>query len=155
MAWEKVIAPIEYGGLGFGSLRDANLAMLSKWWWRFKTDKDGIWRRVIWSVHHNARSWSPVPAKISIPGPWKQIVSVQQPLTLVGINLQDLIWCNVGSESKALFWLDYWIGTQPLCTMFPLLFALEVDKLCSIPQRVVWESGGASLDVVMEKEFNL
>ncbi|XP_022007868.1 uncharacterized protein LOC110907153 [Helianthus annuus] len=30
MAWEKVIAPIEYGGLGFGSLRNANLAMLSK-----------------------------------------------------------------------------------------------------------------------------
>ncbi|XP_022003858.1 uncharacterized protein LOC110901312 [Helianthus annuus] len=143
-AKEKVIAPIEYGGLGFGSLRDANLAMLSKWWWRFKTDKDGLWRRVIWSVHHNERSWSPIPAKISIPDPWKQIVSVQVPLNLVGINLPDLIWCDVGSDSNALFWLDLWIGAQPLYVMFPLLFALEVDKLCRVSQRVVWESSGAS-----------
>ncbi|KAJ0568314.1 putative RNA-directed DNA polymerase [Helianthus annuus] len=155
MAWEKVIAPIEYGGLGFGSLRDANLAMLSKWWWRFKTDKDGLWRRVIWSVHHSERSWSPIPARISVPGPWKQIVSVQTPLNSVGISLPDLIWCEVGSESKALFWLDYWIGTQPLYIMFPLLFALEVDKLCRVSQRVVWESWGASFMWLWKRSLNL
>ncbi|KAJ0917796.1 putative RNA-directed DNA polymerase [Helianthus annuus] len=138
MAWEKVIAPMEYGGLGFGSLRDANLAMLSKWWWRFKTDKDGLWRRVVWSIHHNNRSWVPIPAKLSIPGPWKQIIGISEHLNQVGINLFNAIWCRVGSGLKAAFWLDTWIGEQPLCVSFPLLFALETNKNCSIVDRVSW-----------------
>ncbi|XP_022008346.1 uncharacterized protein LOC110907712 [Helianthus annuus] len=138
MAWEKVIAPIEYGGLGFGSLRDANLAMLSKWWWRFKTDKDGLWRRVVWAVHHNNRSWAPVPAKASLAGPWKHIVGICEHLNQVGINLPDSIWCKVGCGSKVAFWLDLWIGNQPLYISFPLLFALEKDKTCNVADRVSW-----------------
>ncbi|MFS7897453.1 putative reverse transcriptase zinc-binding domain-containing protein [Helianthus anomalus] len=144
LAWEKVIAPTEYGGLGFGSLRDANLAMLSKWWWRFKIDKNGLWRRVIWAIHHNARSWSPIPAKISVPGPWKQIVGMHAQLNQVGVNLNELIWCKVGSESQAAFWLDFWIGNQPLYCAFPLLFALESNKLCSVSDRVTWGLDGVN-----------
>ncbi|MFS8018660.1 putative RNA-directed DNA polymerase [Helianthus anomalus] len=138
MAWEKVIAPIEYGGLGFGSLRDANLAMLAKWWWRFKTDKDGLWRRVVWAVHHNSRSWAPIPAKVSLAGPWKQIVGIQTHLSRIGINLPDLVRCNVGCGSISAFWLDVWIGDQPLLSEFPLLFALEKEKLCKVSDRVTW-----------------
>lgn len=47
VAWDRTIAPIEYGGLGFGSLKDSNLAMLAKWWWRFRSEKTGLWRRVV------------------------------------------------------------------------------------------------------------
>ncbi|XP_035844133.1 uncharacterized protein LOC118490545 [Helianthus annuus] len=74
--------------------------MLSKWWWRFKTDKDALWRRVIWAVHHNNRSWTPIPAKVSLAGPWKQIVGIREHLNQVGINLPDSIWCLVGIGSK-------------------------------------------------------
>ncbi|KAJ0507913.1 putative RNA-directed DNA polymerase [Helianthus annuus] len=144
MAWEKVIAPLEYGGLGFGSLRDANLAMLSKWWWRFKTDKEGLWRRVVWAIHHNTRSWSSIPAKVSIAGPWKQTVGIKEQLIQVGLNLSDLIWCNVGTDSKAIFWLDFWIGNQPLYCAFPLLFAMEKVKLCRVSDRVSWGPNGVS-----------
>ncbi|XP_021980550.2 uncharacterized protein LOC110876696 [Helianthus annuus] len=87
IAWNKVIAPIEYGGLGFGSLMDANLAMLAKWWWRFKVQEKGLWKRVIWAIHHNSRSWSAIPAKLSIPGQWKQIINIQQHLSRKGIDL--------------------------------------------------------------------
>ncbi|KAJ0732921.1 putative RNA-directed DNA polymerase [Helianthus annuus] len=138
MAWEKVSAPTEYGGLGFGSLRDSNLALLSKWWWRFQTDKDGLWRRVVWAVHHNNRSWSSIPAKVSLAGPWKQIVSIREPLARVGINLMESIWCDVGRSSNAAFWIDFWIGLQPLYITFPLLFALEKHKLCAVADRVSW-----------------
>ncbi|KAJ0860577.1 putative reverse transcriptase zinc-binding domain-containing protein [Helianthus annuus] len=151
MAWEKVIAPIEYGGLGFGSLRDANLAMLSKWWWRFKTDKDGLWRRVVWAVHHNNRSWSPIPAKISLAGPWKQIVSICDHLNKVGIKLSESIWCKVGAGSKVSFWLDLWIGNQPLYVAFPLLFALEKIKTCRISDRVSWEADRLCLSWVWNR----
>ncbi|XP_021975210.1 uncharacterized protein LOC110870332 [Helianthus annuus] len=138
MAWEKVTAPLEYGGLGFGSLRDANLAMLSKWWWGFKLDKDHLWRKVIWAIHHNNRSWAPILAKMSIPGPWKQIIRINTHLNQIGINFVDAIRCQVGCGSKAAFWLDIWISEQPLCVKFPLLFALEIDKSCSVSDRVSW-----------------
>ncbi|KAJ0764362.1 putative RNA-directed DNA polymerase [Helianthus annuus] len=145
MAWENVIAPIEYGGLGFGSLRDANLAMLSKWWWRFTTDKDGLWRRVVWAIHHNNRSWAAIPAKISIAGPWKQIVGIQDPLNRIGVNLQRSIRCKVGSGSAVAFWMDYWVGHQPLYLAYPLLFALEVAKTCLISDRMHWGANGLNL----------
>nr|GFA25209.1 putative RNA-directed DNA polymerase, eukaryota, reverse transcriptase zinc-binding domain protein [Tanacetum cinerariifolium] len=34
IAWDKVIEPCDRGGLGIGSLRTCNQAMLPKWWWR-------------------------------------------------------------------------------------------------------------------------
>ncbi|XP_035840290.1 uncharacterized protein LOC110913949 [Helianthus annuus] len=145
MAWEKVTAPMEYGGLGFGSLRDANLAMLSKWWWRFKMDKDGLWRRVIWAIHRNNISWAPIPAKMSIPGPWKQIIGINTHLNQIGVNLIDAIWCRVGCCSKAAFWLDIWISEQPLYVKFPVLFALEIDKSCCVSNRVSWGENTVNL----------
>ncbi|KAJ0778486.1 putative reverse transcriptase zinc-binding domain-containing protein [Helianthus annuus] len=145
MAWERVIAPIEYGGLGFGSLRDSNLAMLSKWWWRFKTDKDGLWRRVVWAFHHNNRSWAPVPAKMSLAGPWKQIVGSCGKLNQVGIDLSSAIRCKVGCGSKVAFWLDLWIGDHPLYLKFPQLFALERVKICNVADRVVWDPNTVKL----------
>ncbi|KAF5754385.1 putative RNA-directed DNA polymerase [Helianthus annuus] len=146
LAWEKVIAPIEYGGLGFGSLCDANLAMLSKWWWRFKTDKEGLWRRVVWAIHHNSRSWTSIPAKVSVAGSWKQIVGIRAQLDRVGIHLSDSIWCKIGCGSKSSFWLDYWIGNKPLYCEFPLLFALERDKLCLVSDRVGWGADSVILN---------
>ncbi|XP_022020058.1 uncharacterized protein LOC110920132 [Helianthus annuus] len=80
VTWDKTIAPIEYGVLGFGSLRDANLAMLAKWWWRFETEKEVLWRRVVWAIHHNPRAWSDISVKIYVPGPWKNIISTRQAL---------------------------------------------------------------------------
>ncbi|KAJ0481904.1 hypothetical protein HanIR_Chr13g0647981 [Helianthus annuus] len=76
IAWEKVISPVEYGGVRFCSLKDANLAMLAKWWWRFKVEKDGLLRKVIWAIHNKSRSWNFIPAKLSIPGPWKKIWNI-------------------------------------------------------------------------------
>lgn len=47
VAWEKVAAPIEYGGLGLGCLRGANASLLAKWWWRFKNERGKLWWKVI------------------------------------------------------------------------------------------------------------
>ncbi|XP_022027924.1 uncharacterized protein LOC110929112 isoform X1 [Helianthus annuus] len=142
VAWEKTIGPIEYGGLGFGSLKDANLAMLAKWWWRFKTEKTGLWRKVIWAIHHNSRSWSAIPAKVSIAGPWKQIVSIHDALLKVGIDLKKAISISVANGSCTSFWLDSWVGGFPLYTVFPRLFCLECSKLCSVADRLGGGSNG-------------
>lgn len=37
VAWEKIIASKQDGGLGEGSIKTLNIAPLVKWWWRLKT----------------------------------------------------------------------------------------------------------------------
>nr|GEU59129.1 ribonuclease H-like domain-containing protein [Tanacetum cinerariifolium] len=49
--WSNVIAPKLHGGLGIGSLKAANLALLSCWWWRILSDKSALWNSVIVSIH--------------------------------------------------------------------------------------------------------
>ncbi|GJR89688.1 hypothetical protein Tco_0213699 [Tanacetum coccineum] len=39
------------GGLNVGSLHVKNLALLGKWWWRFRKEGESMWARVIKSIH--------------------------------------------------------------------------------------------------------
>lgn len=43
--------PKDKGSLGITPLKFLNMAMLSKWWWRFKNEKHTLWWNVIWSIH--------------------------------------------------------------------------------------------------------
>ncbi|KAI3509571.1 hypothetical protein L1887_24947 [Cichorium endivia] len=47
VAWEKVLASKSAGGLGVGSIRALNVALIVKWWWRLKTEKDALWGKII------------------------------------------------------------------------------------------------------------
>ncbi|KAJ0469888.1 putative reverse transcriptase zinc-binding domain-containing protein [Helianthus annuus] len=161
MAWHKVVAPVEYGGLGFGTLRDANLAMLAKWWWRFKIEKNGIWRKVIWDIHRSSRSWSYIPAKISIAGPWKQIFNIYSHLANLGVDLIKAIKGEVHARAEVSFWLDVWASAEPLAVLFPNLFQLEQQKRCCVAARVgagvngsggnwMWKRSVSSLEELLE-----
>ncbi|KAJ0865587.1 hypothetical protein HanRHA438_Chr12g0542101 [Helianthus annuus] len=55
VAWDNIRRPVDQGGIGAGSLKDANLAMLAKWWWRFKTNQCALWRKLVWSIHSGSR----------------------------------------------------------------------------------------------------
>ncbi|KAJ0530636.1 hypothetical protein HanLR1_Chr10g0369461 [Helianthus annuus] len=94
------------GRQGLGSLRDADLTMLSKWWWRFKVERDGLWRNVIWDIHQSSRMWNFIPVKLTYAGPWKQIYKIIDILSRRGINLQDCITGEIGSGKVIQFWID-------------------------------------------------
>nr|KAJ0195447.1 hypothetical protein LSAT_V11C700350330 [Lactuca sativa] len=51
IAWEKVLAAKERGGMGIGSLKAQNIALLGKWWWRFKNYPDSTWDEVIKAIY--------------------------------------------------------------------------------------------------------
>ncbi|KAJ0734469.1 putative RNA-directed DNA polymerase [Helianthus annuus] len=136
VAWQKVIAPVAYGGLGFGSLRDTNSVMLAKWWWRFKREESGLWRRVVWAIHHNSGAWNFIPAKKTLTGPWKQISKVANDLSLSDVDLSRNIRVVVRDGKCILFWIDCWCGDVSMATRFPNLFALEINKFCKVANRV-------------------
>ncbi|KAJ9537333.1 LOW QUALITY PROTEIN: hypothetical protein OSB04_030066 [Centaurea solstitialis] len=88
MAWDKVIRDKKCGGLGIGSLRALNLALLMKWRWREKNEPNAIWTKVIRSCAGRTRSVS-VPNRIR--GTWKSILSVENDLREMGINMRTFL----------------------------------------------------------------
>uniref|UniRef100_A0A251TXQ6 Putative RNA-directed DNA polymerase, eukaryota, Reverse transcriptase zinc-binding domain protein n=1 Tax=Helianthus annuus TaxID=4232 RepID=A0A251TXQ6_HELAN len=141
VAWNNVLVPKDYGGVGIGSLWEANVSMLAKWWWRFKAEPNGLWRKVIWSFHHTARSWNFIPVSLSISGPWKQVVKIQDELSKEGINLRSLFKGMVGHGRDIQFWTACWFGEEPLANRFPNLFCLESCKHVAVADRLVEENG--------------
>ncbi|XP_021990642.1 uncharacterized protein LOC110887042 [Helianthus annuus] len=125
VTWNDIMAPKEFESVGIGSLREANVTMLAKRWWRFKVDKNSIWRKVVWSIHHTARLWSGIPSKLSMPGPWKQVARISQDLTDWGVNLESVFRGVVDNGKEILFWKDCWVGQIPLCEKFLILYSLE------------------------------
>lgn len=49
--WSWTALPIQQGGLGVGSLDKRNTALLMKWLWRFATEKNSLWRKVIAAIY--------------------------------------------------------------------------------------------------------
>nr|KAJ0217922.1 hypothetical protein LSAT_V11C300121640 [Lactuca sativa] len=56
VAWSKVLAHKEKGGLGVGSLRALNIALLVKWIWRLIDDKNSVWKEIITGLHNLHRT---------------------------------------------------------------------------------------------------
>ncbi|KAF5760166.1 putative RNA-directed DNA polymerase [Helianthus annuus] len=145
VAWKSMMTPKDLGGMGFGSLRAVNLAMLSKWWWRFKVERDSLWKKVVWEVHNNSRTWSFIPAKMSMAGPWKQIHNLKIDFNAMGFCLESLFRGSPGSDREMFFWKERWLFEEPLCEKFPALFQLERYKNVLIKERVVDGPNGLEL----------
>ena len=47
VSWQKLTATKNLGGLGIGSFKSANLALLSKWWWKMRINNNALWAIVI------------------------------------------------------------------------------------------------------------
>ncbi|GJT82781.1 RNA-directed DNA polymerase, eukaryota, reverse transcriptase zinc-binding domain protein [Tanacetum coccineum] len=49
--WENILASLEKGGLGIGSLKAFNLVLLQKWRWRMVSNPNLLWVKVIKAIH--------------------------------------------------------------------------------------------------------
>ncbi|XP_071694663.1 uncharacterized protein [Rutidosis leptorrhynchoides] len=144
--WEDVIASYENGGLNFGSLKSKNLALLGKWWWRFKTETNSLWVKVIKSIHgpYGGLRSRRDSFHSSSSGLWYNIF-------LAGITIEDLnvpfksaFVKIIGDGSTTSFWQEQWAGNFTLSEKFPRLYRLENVKNCSIQDRIVFSESGTS-----------
>ncbi|KAJ0535599.1 putative RNA-directed DNA polymerase [Helianthus annuus] len=126
--WEKMAKPKKLGGIGVGAIRDFNLTMLSKWWWRYKDDPNQLWAKVIASFHSNANNDKLIPYKKSIPGVWKDIGAMDGVLAKEGICIREKLKVTVGDGASIIFWKDPWVSPDPLRILFPDLFRLAKHK---------------------------
>ncbi|PWA58934.1 RNA-directed DNA polymerase, eukaryota, Reverse transcriptase zinc-binding domain protein [Artemisia annua] len=86
--------------------------------------------------------WNPIPARLSSPGPWKNIANAIGVLNSVGLDMVRNIQGRVGNGLGIAFWMDCWDPGGPLATRFPTLFALERNKNVSVSDRVLPDGAG-------------
>ncbi|XP_021995933.1 uncharacterized protein LOC110893121 [Helianthus annuus] len=120
--------------------------VLAKWWWRFKSEKSGLWRRIVWAIHQKARTWNDVPVKNAMSGPWRNIYNISQPLLEANIDLKGAITSVVGNGQNTYFWLDTWTELGPFYLLFPDLFKMEVHKDCLVAERWTTSSAGPAFN---------
>ncbi|KAJ0548185.1 putative RNA-directed DNA polymerase [Helianthus annuus] len=130
--WKKMIKPMNSGGIGIGSIKDFNIAMLSKWWWRFKNNPTQLWAEVVKAIHESDSNKKMIPVKNNVPGIWKDIGEVDKTLEKLGVHMRDKLSVTIGNGELVSFWKDIWAVDVPLKDRFPRLYRLAAYKSCSV-----------------------
>ncbi|KAJ9566035.1 hypothetical protein OSB04_002001 [Centaurea solstitialis] len=90
IAWSKIIASKERGGLGIGSLKAQNLALLCKWWWCFSSENISLWKHVIQSLHGSDGGIGSSRKFGNFPGIWRSILKIQEGMNEANLRLDSL-----------------------------------------------------------------
>ncbi|GKB17462.1 RNA-directed DNA polymerase, eukaryota [Tanacetum coccineum] len=67
--------------------------------------------------------------------PWVSILREVQSLKARGIDLVSHCKKRVGDGLSTCFWEETWMGNRPLKLMFPRIYALESNKLCTVAEK--------------------
>ncbi|XP_071708354.1 uncharacterized protein [Rutidosis leptorrhynchoides] len=105
----EVLLPFEEGGLNLDAIKCKILALIGKWWSRFRTESASLWVRVIQRTSLNIRCEL-----------LEQFVQVD--------------WNEVDTN----FWNDNWLSDEPLKVKFSRLYRLETDQEVKVGDRVGW-----------------
>ncbi|RVW28818.1 hypothetical protein CK203_096920 [Vitis vinifera] len=107
------------GGLGFRSLSILNKALLGIWSWRFMSEKNPLWKRVIFGKYGlEAGGWctKEVIERCGI-GIWEAIRNGWE-------AFKDKTSFQVGSGNKVKFWKDTWCRDLSLTDSFLDLYSI-------------------------------
>ncbi|XP_071713248.1 uncharacterized protein [Rutidosis leptorrhynchoides] len=128
--WDCVISPFEHGGLNLGSLKSKNLALLGKWWWRFKSEANSLWVKLIRSIHgpDGGLGLEGNTLRSQTSGIWHNIVAAGNFLESMDILFRASFNKIVNDGSSMLFWDDVWIDGVKLSQRFSRLYKLERIK---------------------------
>ncbi|GJV18660.1 RNA-directed DNA polymerase, eukaryota, reverse transcriptase zinc-binding domain protein [Tanacetum coccineum] len=137
-SWKKVMASKDSGGLGVASLFALNRSLMLKWVWRFITQKESLWTRVIKAIHGNEGK---IGKKIysSFPSVWISIIQELEALKSKGIDFLNYINLKCGDGSCTSFWEDKWRGEVAFKELVPRLYMLENMKDVKVAVKMAHE----------------
>ncbi|GJZ49884.1 RNA-directed DNA polymerase, eukaryota, reverse transcriptase zinc-binding domain protein [Tanacetum coccineum] len=137
--WSKVLCSKEKGGLGVSSLYALNRALMCKWVWRFTTQKNLLWTRVIKAIHgEDGKNGSGF--KVGYKSIWRIILQEVETLKIKDIHLNNFMHKKLGNGADTYFWEDLWHGDMVLKQRYPRLYALEVKKTVDVTSKLSQEN---------------
>nr|GEX62272.1 protein ALP1-like isoform X1 [Tanacetum cinerariifolium] len=154
--WENILASFEKRGIGVGSLKAFNLALLQKWRWRFVTQPDMLWVNLLKAIHGTEAGLN--LKGCSYNGVWAKIVGSFNTLHSSGILANSTLKCKVGDGASVRFWKDTWLGDEPLSIRYNRFFRLDSNEECLIKERLVndgidWIDDIRKLNVLKERMY--
>ncbi|GJW35102.1 RNA-directed DNA polymerase, eukaryota, partial [Tanacetum coccineum] len=129
--WPMVLASKKHDGLGVSSFYALNMGLLFKWVWRYISQDNSLWARVISALHGSSSQ----VLSASFSSLWKSILNEVKSLKAQGVDLISHCKIRVGNGMNTSFWNDCWIGDSMLKYLFPRLFALETIKDISVADK--------------------
>ena len=150
VGWHKVTKAKEQGGLGIQSARGRNQVLLAKLNWRFRTEKDAVWAKVLRSKYCTSRRLH-ARAKDKLPCSrvWKAIQKGSE------VFHKGTRWI-LGQNSSLSIWHDKWFVEAPLRALIqgPLLEEEERLQVKEVFGPHGWDWSKVSVqvpnDVIME-----
>ncbi|XP_071728387.1 uncharacterized protein [Rutidosis leptorrhynchoides] len=138
--WEGILNSYENGGLNIGSLKSKNLALLGKWWWRFKTETNAFWVKIIRSIYGVYGGLVTGSSTSLVPGTWTNIIMAGKAIELSQVEFSNCFRRSIHDGGSTSFWHDHWISIDKLSNLFPRLYRLEsnADVTGDGPDRWVW-----------------
>ena len=106
VAWDKVLNARPKGGLQIGSIRAQNLALLAKWWWRFLTEEEILWKKVITAFHAPSGNIGVSYRQCNRSGTWGNIAALQKAFEPYNLNFNSLFQRPFGDGANIKFWLE-------------------------------------------------
>ncbi|XP_071700055.1 uncharacterized protein [Rutidosis leptorrhynchoides] len=100
-----------------------------------KVDLWWLWTSIIQAIYGIQTDGLYPQVKKGCTGTWAQInrsifyIHAQHP------NVSNILSKRISNGKNSLFWLDNWLGDTPFRDKFPRLFALEMDKSCTVFDR--------------------
>ncbi|GJZ59706.1 RNA-directed DNA polymerase, eukaryota, reverse transcriptase zinc-binding domain protein [Tanacetum coccineum] len=124
------------GGLGVSSLFALNRGLMIKWVWKFLSQKDSLWTKVIVAIHG-------VGGKIhsELELIWTNLVGFRfelkvRSLQRKGMYVFDYLTHKMGNGESTKFWLDHWHTRGIFKDIFPRLYALESSKDVTVSSKI-------------------
>nr|GEV90596.1 putative RNA-directed DNA polymerase, eukaryota, reverse transcriptase zinc-binding domain protein [Tanacetum cinerariifolium] len=128
VAWSKVAAHVKSGGLRIGSLKDFNLSLLSKWLWRWHTDKDALWYHTLHSIHGPNEGDFLNYTSIVTKGSWYDILKVCHDVNSLNIPLSSFFTRSIGEGVSIKFWDKEWLEKEEMESLACLLEGVELKS---------------------------
>ncbi|KAJ1691746.1 hypothetical protein LUZ63_015901 [Rhynchospora breviuscula] len=117
--WCLVTKPKQCGGLGVLDLKTFNLALLSKWMWRWFSPEQFLWKSQLNALYQHRPSIYPTNSVL------------QKVLFQTSFIFQDGLSFSVGNGESVLFWHHNW-GLGAIKFQHQELFQLALDQFITL-----------------------
>nr|GEU38334.1 hypothetical protein [Tanacetum cinerariifolium] len=133
--WKSVLAAKDVGGLGVSSLFALNRALMFKWVWRFFSQKNSLWVRVVKTFHGDDGK---IGKKVQpmYPSTRLNIINEIESLKLHGIDLVSFINPKLGNGVNTSFRDVAWCGDIAFKNLVPRLYALKSMKNIEVTSKL-------------------
>lgn len=106
-----------------------NLGLLGKWRWRFLSELDSLWRKIIYILYDEDGGFLKSSGSGLRNGVWDGILGCHNAIDNLGFGFRNSFIKRVYNGESTSFWQDRWVDSgPPLKLRYPRLFALETIK---------------------------